>query len=48
MEHDVHIYIDGAAKGILEMAVTGWGGKPYKKRVLRGFEPTNNRMKYWL
>jgi hypothetical protein len=22
MEHDVHIYTDGAAKGILEMAVT--------------------------
>jgi ribonuclease HI len=39
MEHDVHIYTDGAAKEILEMAVTvvmEWVGKPYKKEFYEG------------
>ncbi|KGO90340.1 ribonuclease HI [Flavobacterium suncheonense] len=49
MNHEVHIYTDGAAKGnpgpggygvILE-----WVGKPYKKEFYEGFRlTTNNRM----
>lgn len=49
MNHEIHIYTDGAAKGnpgpggygvILE-----WVGKPYKKEFYEGFRrTTNNRM----
>ena len=49
MEHDVHIYTDGAAKGNPGNGGYGvvmeWVGKPYKKEFYEGFRrTTNNRM----
>jgi ribonuclease HI len=49
MEHDVHIYTDGAAKGNPGRGGYGvvmeWVGKPYKKEFYEGFRlTTNNRM----
>jgi hypothetical protein len=48
--HDVHIYTDGAAKGILEMVVMEcweWVGKPYKKELVLG-ELRIIEWNYWL
>ena len=49
MEHDVHIFTDGAAKGNPGNGGYGvvmeWVGKPYKKEFYEGFRlTTNNRM----
>src|SRR6187549_125796 len=49
MQHDVHIYTDGAAKGNPGPGGYGvvmeWVGKPYKKEFYEGFRhTTNNRM----
>mgnify|MGYP006316863621 FL=1 len=49
MEHDVHIYTDGAAKGNPGNGGYGvvmeWVGKPYKIEFYEGFRrTTNNRM----
>lgn len=49
MNHDVHIYTDGAAKGNPGNGGYGvvmeWVGKPYKKEFYEGFRlTTNNRM----
>lgn len=49
MEHEVHIYTDGAAKGNPGNGGYGvvmeWVGKPYKKEFYEGFRlTTNNRM----
>ncbi len=49
MEHDVHIYTDGAAKGNPGRGGYGvvmeWVGKPYRKEFYEGFRhTTNNRM----
>ena len=49
MEHDVHIYTDGAAKGNPGPGGYGvvmeWVGKPYRKEFYEGFRfTTNNRM----
>lgn len=49
MQHDVHIYTDGAAKGNPGnggyAVVMEWVGKPYKKEFYEGFRyTTNNRM----
>lgn len=49
MEHDVHIYTDGAAKGNPGPGGYGvvmeWVGKPYRKEFFEGFRlTTNNRM----
>lgn len=49
MNHDVHIYTDGAAKGNPGNGGYGvvmeWVGKPYKKEFFEGFRlTTNNRM----
>lgn len=49
MNHDVHIYTDGAAKGNPGNGGYGvvmeWVGKPYKKEFYDGFRlTTNNRM----
>ena len=49
MEHQVHIYTDGAAKGNPGPGGYGvvmeWVGKPYRKEFFEGFRlTTNNRM----
>lgn len=49
MEHQVHIYTDGAAKGNPGPGGYGivmeWVGKPYRKEFYEGFRhTTNNRM----
>ena len=49
MNHDVHIYTDGAAKGNPGPGGYGvvmeWVGKPYRKEFYEGFRlTTNNRM----
>ena len=49
MEHQVHIYTDGAAKGNPGPGGYGivmeWVGKSYRKEFLEGFRhTTNNRM----
>lgn len=49
MDHDVHIYTDGAAKGNPGRGGYGvvmeWVGKPYRKEFYEGFRhTTNNRM----
>jgi ribonuclease HI len=49
LEHDVHIYTDGAAKGNPGRGGYGvvmeWVGKPYRKEFYEGFRhTTNNRM----
>ncbi|MFV8392284.1 ribonuclease HI [Flavobacterium sp. LB2P6] len=49
MNHEVHIYTDGAAKGNPGPGGYGvvmeWVGKPYKKEFYEGFRrTTNNRM----
>ena len=49
MEHQVHIYTDGAAKGNPGQGGYGivmeWVGKPYRKEFFEGFShTTNNRM----
>ncbi len=49
MNHDVHIYTDGAAKGNPGNGGYGvvmeWVGKPYRKEFYEGFRlTTNNRM----
>lgn len=49
MNHQVHIYTDGAAKGNPGPGGYGivmeWAGKPYKKEFSAGFRlTTNNRM----
>jgi ribonuclease HI len=49
LEHEVHIYTDGAAKGNPGPGGYGvvmeWVGKPYKKEFYEGFRrTTNNRM----
>ena len=49
MEHEVHIYTDGAAKGNPGNGGYGvvmeWVGKPYRKEFYEGFRhTTNNRM----
>jgi ribonuclease HI len=48
MEHQVHIYTDGAAKGNPGPGGYGivmeWVGKTYRKEFFEGFSHTNNRM----